>query len=165
MLIFLNGFMGVGKTYWGKQWATQYGFTFIDTDAAIVEKHKASVAEIFATKGEDFFRQAETNLIQSLQGASNTIVACGGGTCAFNGNIQLMNNLGITVFLKDELDAILSRLIKEIDKRPLLKNSDNVVETITTLYKSRLKFYEQCKLSIAVKNIDKNTFSKITNHA
>jgi shikimate kinase len=167
MLIFLNGFMGVGKTYWGKQWAAENNFSFIDLDEAIEKKHGRTVATIFEQEGEQFFRNEETAVLQGFSGRTNTIVACGGGTCAFNDNLSLMQRIGVTVFLKDDLENIVARLTNEIAKRPVLAKlkMDNLQEAIGTLYNTRLPFYQQCAITILVTEINLQTFNTIVNHA
>jgi shikimate kinase len=56
MKIFLIGFMGSGKTHWGKLLAAKLRLPFRDLDSVIVEKEGKSVSEIFADKGEEYFR-------------------------------------------------------------------------------------------------------------
>ena len=58
--IFLIGFMGSGKTYWGKIWAQQKGLDFYDLDEIIEYKEGRSIAAIFETAGEGYFRKTET---------------------------------------------------------------------------------------------------------
>jgi shikimate kinase len=167
MLIFLNGFMGVGKTYWGKQWAAENNFSFIDLDEAIEEKLGKTVADIFEQQGEQFFRNEETALLNSFTGRNNTIVACGGGTCAFNDNLSLMQSIGLTVFLQDDVENIVTRLTNEIAKRPVLAKleADNLQEAIGILYNKRLPFYQRCAITIPVTKINSQTFNTIANHA
>jgi shikimate kinase len=167
MLIFLNGFMGVGKTYWGKRWAAENNFSFIDLDEAIEEKHGKTVAAIFEQQGDEFFRKEETALLNSFTGKTNTIVACGGGTCAFNNNLSLMQSIGVTVFLNDDVENIIARLENEIAMRPVLAKlkADNLQEAIGTLYNTRLPFYQQCAITIPVTEINSQTFNTIINHA
>ena len=72
--------MGSGKTYWGKLWAERTGLDFYDLDDMVEEEQGKIVAEIFVEKGEDHFRNLETNTLRSLSNKNNIIVACGGGT-------------------------------------------------------------------------------------
>ena len=61
--IVLIGFMGAGKTTVGKE-LVKKGFELIDTDAYIEACEKMSISDIFAQKGEDYFRQAETKALK-----------------------------------------------------------------------------------------------------
>jgi len=56
MKIFLIGFMGSGKTHWGRLLSAKLGLSFYDLDTVIVEKEKRSVSDLFAEKGEEYFR-------------------------------------------------------------------------------------------------------------
>jgi shikimate kinase len=52
---FLMGFMGSGKTYWGKRWSEKSGLVFFDIDDMVEEQQGKTAAQIFAEDGEDFF--------------------------------------------------------------------------------------------------------------
>ncbi|HEX2683637.1 MAG TPA: shikimate kinase, partial [Ferruginibacter sp.] len=97
--IFLVGFMGSGKTYWGRIWAQAYQLAFYDLDEVIEQDQGKTVAEIFKTYGEDRFRQIEAGTLRSFSEKNNCIVACGGGTPCFHDNMQWMNEQGTTVYL------------------------------------------------------------------
>ena len=66
MRIFLIGFMGSGKTHWGKQLAQQLNMPFYDLDDVISTKEKKSVSQIFAESGEEAFRIKEREALESL---------------------------------------------------------------------------------------------------
>ena len=51
--IFLIGFMGSGKSHWGRIWASKNGYTFYDLDAQIEKAFKMTVEEIFEKEGEE----------------------------------------------------------------------------------------------------------------
>lgn len=57
MKIYLLGFMGAGKSYWGKQLADHLNLPYYDLDEVIVEAEEMAIADIFASKGEDYFRK------------------------------------------------------------------------------------------------------------
>ena len=63
MRYFIIGFMGSGKTYWGKQWSEASGLPFYDLDEEIEKKEGKSVSAIFAEKGEDAFRKMEADML------------------------------------------------------------------------------------------------------
>ena len=64
MIIFLNGFMGSGKTYWGRIWSRVYNLPFFDLDELIEQQHQNSIAGIFEIQGEAIFREMETAALQ-----------------------------------------------------------------------------------------------------
>lgn len=121
MKIFLIGFMGCGKSYRGHQWAQGLNLEFIDMDARIEWEEGLTAEQIFTEKGEPYFRQKETEILQILIHQENILVACGGGTPCFNDNMSLMNEHGTTVYLRSSPEKLYERLIHERHKRPLIK--------------------------------------------
>src|SRR5215204_3433376 len=117
--IFLLGFMGSGKTHWGRIWAETYELNFIDLDELIEKEQGTSVAHIFDTLGEEHFRLLERDALRSCEGLKNTIVACGGGTPCFFDNMAWMLAQGVTIYLGCEPSEILRRVSLEQEKRPL----------------------------------------------
>jgi len=81
-VIFLTGLPGVGKTYWGKKWAEENNWSFIDLDRSIELTAGRTIADIFKKDGEPAFRKIEAEslkiIIDSISG--DTIIAVGGGT-------------------------------------------------------------------------------------
>jgi shikimate kinase len=122
MKIFLIGFMGTGKSYWGKLWAEKTGIIFFDLDTLIEQEENKSVWEIFEQNGETDFREMETIMLHKLAAQDNCIIACGGGTPCFNDNMAWMNENGITIHLQSAPGEILKNIMAEKGKRPLLKN-------------------------------------------
>ncbi len=119
---FLIGYMGSGKTTAGKKLATKLGYDFIDLDNFIETEYQQTIPEIFSTKGEKEFRAMEHNALKKLIEKDNLIIACGGGTPCYYNNIELMNNNGITVYLKMSVDSLVNRLLNATEKRPLIAN-------------------------------------------
>lgn len=152
MKIFLVGFMGVGKSYWGKLWAQQLGMDFYDLDETIEQQEQKSISDIFKKNGEDIFRQIETEVLTSFADKDNFIMACGGGTACFNRNMDWMNKHGLTIYLSANAKEIYKRVYNEKQKRPLIKNTmDNeLLEVITIKLLEREQFYLQAKNSLVV---------------
>ena len=150
--LFLIGFMGSGKSYWGQVWATKYNMPFFDLDQMIEEQEGLTVAAFFEKYGEKVFRDKETAILNSFLGKTNFIMACGGGTPCFNDNIQLMNETGISIYLSATAQYLYERVSEEKDKRPLLKNiNDNeLLFFIEQKLKERAPFYEQAKIILPV---------------
>lgn len=163
MFIFLIGFMGSGKTHWGKLWAAKVNYHFIDLDEQIESEVGKSVAQVFEEHGENFFRQKETEVLQSLNLDFPTIIACGGGTPCFNSNMNWMNERGVTIYLKTTVSKILERVLEEKEKRPLLKNLNQaeIQFYIEKKLKEREPFYNQAKTTLLVKELNDNTILKL----
>lgn len=162
-IIFLIGFMGSGKTYWGKIWAQQLGLDFYDLDAVIEEKEGRSVAVIFEKEGEPYFRTKETIALQQFSDIKNAVLACGGGAACFNDNMQWMNEHGTTVYLSASPQYILSRVKEGKSKRPLISklNEAELLFFIEQKLKEREPFYNQAKLILPVEDLHANSLSAI----
>ncbi len=163
MLIFLVGFMGSGKSFLGKLWASKYDLDFYDLDTLIEHTNHITVQEIFATKGEYFFREVEALVLRTTDQFTNAIVACGGGTPCFFNNMNWMNNNGITVFLNPNKSSIYTNLLPQKMLRPLIANlSDKeLVEFILTKLEERLPFYNQSKITLQSENLNEDGFQII----
>src|SRR5262245_30294350 len=123
MRIFLIGFMGSGKTHWGKQVAERLNLPFFDLDEEIVKSEKMSIPDIFAASGEEYFRSKEKDLLEKLADENSSMVlSCGGGTPCFFNNIEFMKKYGTVVWLNTHVDILQQRLIRERNLRPLLKD-------------------------------------------
>lgn len=151
MRIFLIGFMGSGKTHWGKQLAELLKFPFIDLDEKITIKEGKSIAEIFAGSGEEFFRSREKEVLEEIIDANESgVISVGGGTPCFFNNIELMKKKGTVVWLNTHVDLLLERLIREKASRPLLNkiDDDDLRNYIVRKLNERRIYYEQAHLVI-----------------
>jgi shikimate kinase len=162
--IFLVGLMGSGKTYWGQQLALQNNLHFIDTDQAIEAAVGLSVIEIFTTKGELFFREKETAVLQQFipQNKIN-IIATGGGTACFNQNMTWMNNNGITIWLNDSIENIVERNKQNKQQRPLLKTiaDKDLHNFFIHQFEERKSFYNRSKYCLNTNEITLTNLKKI----
>lgn len=163
MIFFLTGFMGSGKSYWGKKWALANDYTFVDVDEVIENAEGKTIADIFEIKGEDYFREIEATYLRSFADANNTIIACGGGTPCFHENMQWMNDHGTTLYLLTTAPQILDRVLAEQEKRPLIKkmNQGELLFFIEQKLKERTPFYTQAKLVIPSTELSVQTFRNL----
>ena len=82
--------MASGKTTFGRAAAERLGWDFVDLDARI-EARYGTTADIFATHGESFFRDIETQMLsETLRAERNTVLALGGGTILREENLRLV---------------------------------------------------------------------------
>jgi shikimate kinase len=153
--IFLVGFMGSGKTYWGRKWAHSSGLHFFDIDDIVENEQEKTIAEIFAEKGEDHFRNLETDALRTFGNQQNVIVATGGGTPCFNDNITWMNENGTCIYLQSSPEKIFQRLISETEKRPLIKHLQNeeLLFYIKEKIKERESFYNRAEIILPVDDL------------
>lgn len=163
--IFLIGFMGSGKTYWGKIWAQQLGYKFYDLDELIEIRQGKSIANIFEKEGEDYFRKLETAALKTFADKYNCIIACGGGAACFNDNIKWMNEHGTAVYLNATPQYIYERVVAEKEKRPLINklNAAELLFFIEQKLKERESFYNQAQIILPVTALNNDSLSTI-NH-
>ena len=114
------GFMGAGKTTLGKALAKDLGVSFIDLDQYIERRYMKTVSQIFATKGEQGFREIESRLLREAGEFDDVIVSCGGSTPLIGDNMDYMLEHGQTVYLKCDNDTLLRRLKIARSQRPLI---------------------------------------------
>ncbi|MBT5615386.1 MAG: shikimate kinase [Flavobacteriales bacterium] len=151
-MLYLIGFMGVGKTTIGKQIAALNKVIFIDTDSQIEKETSKSIKEIFETDGEIAFRKLETDTIRSIN--RKAIIACGGGLPAHNNNIEYLKHKGTVIYLKASTETLIKRLEKNKNKRPLISKltNDKLLEFIRKILKEREKTYKQADYTIETDN-------------
>jgi shikimate kinase len=162
MILFLIGFMGSGKTTVGKFLAKELDYVFVDMDARILKEEGATINQIFESKGENYFRSAEHNLLKKLVNQDDLVVACGGGTPCFFGNIDLMNKAGVTVYLKLSSDKLHARLVEDKQRRPLLKNKTDAELKIfiKELLEKRERFYNKAQVKMKLSNASPDELAK-----
>lgn len=120
--LFIIGYMGCGKTTFGRALSSSAGLRFIDLDFYIEQRFHATVREIFDAEGEEGFRRHERDMLLEVAEFDDCIISCGGGTPCFFDNMEIMNSKGNTLWLQASEDTLFSRLIRKRDKRPLLAN-------------------------------------------
>lgn len=139
--------MGCGKTTFGRALSQATGLRFIDLDFYIEQRYHATVREIFASHGEDGFRNIEREMLHEVADFDDCIISCGGGTPCFFDNIDYMNDHGTTLWLKASEECLFSRLIRKREKRPLLAGhtDDEIREIIRTQLDARSPFYSKAQ--------------------
>lgn len=138
--IVLIGFMGTGKTTISDYLSTMFAMKIVEMDQLIVEQEGMSIPDIFATYGEEYFRDRETKLLEELQEEKNLIISCGGGAALRERNVEEMKKNGRVVLLTASPEVILER-VKDSDDRPMLQGRKNV-EGIAELMEQRRERYE-----------------------
>lgn len=159
--IVLTGLSGCGKTTIGKLLQKYFpDFKFVDTDEIIVYNEKRSINEIFATDGEEFFRNLETQTVKNISNKNNLIISTGGGIVLREKNIEYLKKNGLVFYLKTTPEILAKRLEGKTD-RPLLNNSD-MLEKLKSMLAKRSEFYEKADIIIETdKMSEKNTATEI----
>ena len=141
--IVLIGFMGSGKTSVGVRLSYKMRMAVEDTDKLIERREGCTISEIFAQKGEAYFRQQETALLQELaEKERKGIFSVGGGTPVDARNRELIRKLGTVVYLRVRPETVYERL-KWDSTRPLLQCEDPLGK-IRELLENRREIYESC---------------------
>lgn len=145
--IFLIGYMGAGKTTLGKAFSREEGLTFVDLDWYIEERFHKTIAQIFAERGEEGFRELERRMLHEVSEFENVVIATGGGTPCHFDNMEHMNACGETVFLKVDVDVLFRRLKVAKQQRPLLaqKTDEELKEFIVSALAGRKPYYSKAK--------------------
>lgn len=147
--IFLIGFMGAGKTTFGKKLATKLSLQFIDLDEAVCTANGyTSVTNLIESKGFNFFRETESETLRGLD-LDDKIISTGGGTPCFFDTMQWMLQHGKVVYLQVDSKSLFNRL-KQSDRneRPLLRGLDDksLQGFIDDKLSERLPYYEQAHI-------------------
>jgi shikimate kinase len=151
MKIFLIGFMGSGKTHWGRLLSEKLSIPFFDLDEKVAEQAGKSIAEIFATEGEEHFRMQEKEMLHIItESHESFVMACGGGSPCYFNNIDYMHKSGTTVWINTPLEILFQRLVQEKEKRPLIKDlSDEQLKSfISKKFADRKIYYEQADIKM-----------------
>jgi shikimate kinase/3-dehydroquinate synthase len=146
-IIVLTGLMGAGKTTIGSKLAEKLGFYFIDSDQEIEDKQRQSIANIFKTKGEKYFRQIERETIREIINRDEQIVLSLGGGAFVDEEIRvLIKERAISIWLYADLDVLLHRIANK-NTRPLLNNVDKRA-ALQDLIIKRYPIYKQSDIHI-----------------
>lgn len=160
--------MGAGKSYWGKQLAEHFSLPYFDLDEVIVEREDMPVADIFSEKGEEYFRNLESEVLRELTLSNDTfLIACGGGTPCFSDAMDFMNENGITIWLNPSIPVIVERLQRKQYKRPLIQDlsQEDLLSFTERKLAERQQFYEQSQIIISDDEISLETFDKLIRNA
>ncbi|PKM83637.1 MAG: shikimate kinase [Firmicutes bacterium HGW-Firmicutes-13] len=144
--IILTGFMGTGKTKVGFILAKRLKTVFLDLDSLIEETEGKTIPEIFSEKGEEYFRQAETETIIKALREEGKVISTGGGALIKEENRKLLMEGGILIRLSASPEEIYKR-VGTREGRPLLKG-DDPLKVIRELLAKRRRFYEEVPFTI-----------------
>jgi len=158
MRYFLTGYMGSGKSTLGKRLARSMDMPFIDLDEFFEQKYRTSITLFFERFGEDSFRKMEhETLLEVIEKFPDAVISTGGGTPCFYNNMDLMNQNGITIYLRLPASALAQRLSNSPFRyrRPKLKGLDksSLLEMVSNHLAERQNFYEQSKITIETLNL------------
>lgn len=116
----LVGLMGVGKSAVGARCAERLERPFVDTDDEIVLRAAMPFDEIWATGGEERFRELEREVVADVCASPDPLViASGGGAIVDVDNRRRFRAAGVVVWLRAPT-AVLAARVGDGGTRPLL---------------------------------------------
>lgn len=152
MNISIIGMMGSGKTTVAKLLSEKLAeFSFIDTDDLIVKTENLSIVDIFAKKGEDYFRNLESKILAKSLKNDHQIISTGGGIILNDSNMKILKEKSVVFFLNADADTLFLRLKNNKD-RPLLNEGD-MKDKISTILSERINKYKQAHYIINTDNM------------
>ena len=129
--------MGCGKSSVGRKLSELLCCPFMDLDDVIVESAGRSIPEIFATEGEQAFRQMELEALKTIAGGgmskTNLVLALGGGALMTKECAEIVKEQTCCVYLKASIETLMEHLSGEADGRPMLQGKAASQEAGTSL--------------------------------
>ncbi|MFG6395679.1 MAG: shikimate kinase [Lachnospiraceae bacterium] len=151
--IFLIGFMGAGKSSTARFLCSLLDVKETDTDEMIVAKEGCQIPEIFENKGEEYFRNLETSILDNIKNMEPCIVSCGGGLALRQENVRKMQDMGKIILLSATPETIYIH-VKDSLSRPLLNGNMNI-PYIKKLMEERLpKYHAAADIIIETDGLD-----------
>jgi shikimate kinase len=151
--IYLIGFMASGKTTIGRLLASRLGWHFADIDEDIEASEHRTIRDIFDTLGEAAFRGLETEAIarrvRAIACGRPAVIAVGGGAAAHPGNLELLEEHGVTIWLSCPYHVV-ARRVAQNSHRPLARD----MRRFEALYHSRQQAYERAGFRIEIESDD-----------
>jgi shikimate kinase len=145
------GMMGAGKSTVGRRLAARLGLNFVDADVEIEAAAGMSIPDIFASHGEQYFRDGEVRVIARLLEGAPNVIATGGGAWMRAETRERIHARGISIWLKADADVLLRRVKRRVD-RPLLQTADPAA-TIEKLVAERYPVYAEADLTLLSREV------------
>src|SRR6185369_16377287 len=139
----------------GRRLAARLGIPFVDADVEIEKAAAMTISEIFAARGEPYFRSGETRVIARLLEGGPQVLATGGAFMNADTRATIRAK-GISVWLRATLD-VLNRRIKRRGDRPLLKGAADPEETLRKLMEQRDPVYAEADLTVESRDVPHET--------
>ena len=146
--IYLVGLPGAGKTHVAELLAARLNWSFMDLDAMMEKEYNQTIEAQFDTEGEEVFRIREGEVLRKTGTFSKTVVSCGGGTPAWNNNMEWMQRNGLTIFLNPPIENIVPRILQNKKKRPMFRGmkEGQIRKKLHDFVDKRGEFYSKAQL-------------------
>ena len=156
--IFIVGYMGVGKSSGGRHLARLLNLPFADTDHALMEQTGKDVSVLFEEWGEARFRSEEARVLRELtgNGAHEMVIATGGGTPCYAGNMDFMLAQGTVLHFQVALEPLVIRLAAKRKERPLIADVplEQLGDFVSRHMAERAPFYSRAHITVDADSLD-----------
>lgn len=146
--VVIIGMPGSGKTTVGKKLGEELSLEFVDMDDYIEKTTGKTVPQLFE-KGEEYFRNIETQACSDLIKKDNVLISTGGGVIKKPENMKILKNDSIIIFIDRPVEKIFGDV--DISGRPLLKDGK---EKLLKLYEERYDLYKLYADEVIVNDTD-----------
>jgi|SRR5581483_5525935 len=150
--IILLGFMGSGKTTTAKELSKLLDYEYWDMDQFIEKNSGLKISEIFADKGESYFREQEKVALDWVKTKKKFVISTGGGVWLDEINRSLLVKLGLCVWLKVSPEEAWKRVSKNLNQRPLLSCEGDPFDRLKSILESRTPIYSLAKKNVETDN-------------
>lgn len=143
MKVILIGMMGSAKSTVGMLLAAKFGCPHLDLDNLIEEQTEQAIHEIFALRGEDYFRQLESAAMFELARlAQPAVISLGGGAILNREAMDALRKTGRVIYLRASPAHLAMRLEHSTEKRPLLMDAPDQLVRLADILAVRRTIYE-----------------------
>ena len=160
MNIVLIGYRCAGKSTVGKRLASRLRRRFVDTDDLIEQRQQATIRAIVSSRGWDYFREVEKEVIREISSEDHLVIAAGGGVVLDPENVAALKTNGVIVWLKADRQVLHSRMIQDprtVVQRPSLTGK-GALEELDEVMASRSPSYEAAmEVQLDTSAMDENT--------
>jgi len=147
MIIYFIGYIAAGKNKWGQKLAKELNYNFVDTREIMEQKSGLPFGALLQNK--ELFIKLEQEALNEVSVMKNTVVATSELLPCRANNMEILNNTGITFYLRAGLGCIMMRIAKRTQEIPFLVGMDHdfIPDFIRMEMENRKPFYEQAKIS------------------
>ncbi|USO02816.1 MAG: shikimate kinase [Alphaproteobacteria bacterium] len=146
--------MGCGKTSIGRRLAKRLGLPFYDSDHELEESAGCPIKAIEDVYGEEALMRGEYKVIKRLLEQDVHVLATGGSSLKNPDTLKLVQDVGITVWLKADLETLVSRVSRRSDRPLISKGKER--EVLEDIIKNYYPIYEKAHIHV-------DTFDEPTN--
>jgi shikimate kinase len=155
--VFLIGYRGTGKSTVARHLAALVDAQAVDSDQLIEQQLATSIADLFATEGEQAFRDHEQRVVLELCQRDDIVAALGGGAVLRAENRRAICEAGLVIWLTAKVDTLAARIAGDAHTasgRPSLTGA-SAVDEIADVLAARQPLYAECAdFEVATDDID-----------